>query len=139
MTVSKEIETYIHRLNLNFEVKRNKDVLEFFVRPEAQNKWFSIKNIRFDYDNELAKIKYTLDDENYICSANINNEEPLDFSPVNFLIEKINVSLSIKKILVLIISFNREYAAGRSLKLFSQNERSFKTSNLQINYKKEKN
>ena len=87
----------------------------------------------------MAKIKYTLDDENYICSANINNEEPLDFSPVNFLIEKINVSLSIKKILVLIISFNREYAAGRSLKLFSQNERSFKTSNLQINYKKEKN
>lgn len=138
MAVSEEIEILIKRLSnfsQNFEVQRNGDVLNFIVKKDKENPWFSLQNITFDYDDTDAKISYILNDINYICNANIISDVSLDFGVGNLILDASKFSQSILKILVFILGFNNEFTLGRGLDLTSRNQRSINFMGLQIQFK----
>ncbi len=136
MTVSNELETFIRRLNLNFNVQRDGSVLRFTVNPERQNAWFTLTNVIFDYDEQNVSINYMLDDINYECSANIADDTPLDFGIANIFAENINAPLLVLKILVFILGFNNEYELGRALDLASRNERTINYMGLSLTHRR---
>lgn len=125
MTVSNEIETAINRVasvNQNFVITRDDDVLEFEVIPGRENQWFDLENIIFDYNNETARITYTLNGTNYVCTTNINDDIVPDFSIENLTVVFSGLSNTTIKILLLVLYFNKVYGLGRGLELLSQNQ-----------------
>lgn len=138
MAVTQDLELFIRRLeNVGriFQIDRNEDVLNFTVRSDVTNPWFTLENIIFDCNDTEAFISYTLNQDAYICSANISDTTPLDFGVASLIANTIDAPLMLQKILVFIIHFCNEYSMGRGLELASRNERSMQFAGLQVSYR----
>ena len=139
MAVTQELELFIRRLENAgriFQINRTEDVLSFTVRDDMTNPWFTLENIIFDCNDTEAFICYTLNQDAYICRANISDTTPLDFGIASFIANTFDASLMLQKILVFIIHFCHEYSMGRGLELTSRNERSITFAGLQIAYRR---
>lgn len=142
MAVTEEMEILVRRLrNFGqiFEIQRSNEVLNFTVREGNENPWFTLQNIVFDRNEEIATITYTLNDVNYICSANISDPTPFNFEFGALIVNNINAPEDVLKTLVLILGFLSEYSMGRGLDLVSKRERSIEFSGLQISFRRNPN